>query len=222
VRKMSDEELRRLFAEKAGRFSMDPALPTAVVRRARARLLAGATGAAVAILMAVAVSAVGGAGPPSPPSDAAPDAVRMVAYVTADDPTDVNGPAQGSGEAASLRQFASCMRGRGFVVHDPILTDEGWTIPVPARPPDTPAWREAAFVRCRPPHVHLTGDLVLGGRTDAEIDAFGECMRRQGYDLPQPSRDGNEHVFDLRETGFDTDADAFHRAAMVTCAPGLP
>ncbi len=86
-------------------------------------------------------------------------------------------------------------------------------------PENTPGWREAAFVTCRPANVHLTGNLVLGGRTDAEFDAFTACMRRHGYDLAEPSHAGDEHIFDLRGTGFDTDSDAFHRAVFVACGP---
>jgi hypothetical protein len=147
--------------------------------------------------------------------------VRLVTYVSADDPPGREGPAGGPEDAASLRRFADCMRGAGFVVPDRVLSERGWTIPVEAEPEVTPAWREAAFVRCRPRNVHLSGNLVVGGRTEGEVDTFWECMRTEGYGLPPPERSGSEWVFDLRGSGFEVNTDPFVRAALVTCAPDL-
>jgi hypothetical protein len=192
------------------------------MRRARGRLVAGATGATVAVLVTVAAVVLGTPSTPPGPGPTQDRSVRLVAYLAPGDPTESEEPADDPADEASLQRFASCMRREGFSLADPRLTDGGWTIPMSGPPPDTPAWREAAIVVCRPPNVHLTGDLVLGGRTASEVEAFGACLRRQGYDLPEPSRDGDEHVFDLRGATFDSDSDGFRRAAMVTCAPGLP
>jgi hypothetical protein len=219
VRNVIDERLRELFREKAGDFEMDPALPPGVVRRAGRRLAAGVLGGA---LIATAAALAWTLGPgivgrsQEGQSRAAP--VRLVAYVNADEPSEAH-EGTGNHHPTSLRQFADCMQGAGFSVPDPVHTAEGWTIPVTQRPDDTPDWREAAFVTCRPANVHLTGDLVLGGRTEAEIEAFTACMRRRGYELAAHSRVGDAHRFDLRGTGFDTDSDAFHRAVFVACAP---
>lgn len=200
---------------------MDPAMPSGVVRRARRRVVRGFIGWASLLAAAVFVwnLSLGTVGRPEGGDRRAP-AVSLVAYVNADEPSEHHGGARGDQDPASLRRFAECMQGAGFSVPDPIRTDQGWTIPVTQRADDTPEWREAAFVTCRPANVHLTGDLVLGGRTEAEIEVFTSCMRRQGYELAAHSRAGDEHRFDLRGTGFDTDSDAFHRAVFAACGPG--
>lgn len=219
--KMVDERLRELFRQKARGFAMDPAMPSGVVRRARRRVATGLIGGASIVTAAVLLWTLGLGAVGRPEGDNARAAtVSLVAYVNADEPSENQREAEGDQDPASLLRFAECMQGAGFTVPAPVRTDQGWTIPVTQRPDDTPEWREAAFVSCRPANVHLTGDLVLGGRTEAEVEAFTACMRRQGYELAAPSRAGDEYTFDLRETGFDTDSDAFHRVVFVGCHPG--
>ena len=217
--KMVDKRLREVFREKARGFAMDPAMPSGVVRRARRRLATGLIGGASIVTAAVILWTLGLEAVGRPGGDARTATVSLVAYVNADEPSENPGEAGGDQDPASLRRFAECMQGAGFTVPDPVRTDQGWTIPVTQRSDDTHEWREAAFVSCRPANVHLTGNLVLGGRTDAEVEAFTACMRRQGYELAAPSRAGDEYTFDLRGTGFDTDSDAFHRAVFVGCHP---
>lgn len=199
---------------------MDQAMPPSVVRRARMRVATGLVGAASIVTAAVLLSTLGLGMVGRPEGGDRPAAtVSLVAYVNADEPYEDDGEAASDEDPASLRRFAECMQGAGFSVPDPVRTDQGWTIPVTQRPDDTPDWREAAFVTCRPANVHLTGNLILGGRTEAEIEGFTACMRRQGYELAAPSRGGDEYEFDLRGTGFDTDSDAFHRVVFVVCNP---
>jgi hypothetical protein len=51
------------------------------------------------------------------------------------------------------------------------------------------------------------------------------CMTRQGFDLPEPTKDGSgryasdEWQFDLTRTSVDTSTRAWNRAMFVTCAP---
>ncbi len=59
VRTMIDERLRELFREKAGGFVMDPAMPSAVVRRARRRVATALVWAASVVTAAVLVSVLG-------------------------------------------------------------------------------------------------------------------------------------------------------------------
>jgi hypothetical protein len=217
---MIDERLRELFREKANGFLMDPTMPSDVVRRARRRVATELVWGASVVTAAVLLSALGfGAIGRPQGGDGRAATVSLVAYVSADEPPEGQERAAGGENPASLRRFAECMREAGFGVPDPVRTERVWTIPMIQPPDDTPGWREAAFVTCRPANVHLTGNLVLGGRTEPEIDAFTACMWRRGYDLAVPSRAGDEYSFDLRGTGFDTDSDAFHRAVFVACGP---
>jgi hypothetical protein len=213
---MIDERLRELFQERAGGFVMDPAMPSGVVRRARRRVATGLVWGASVVTAAVLLSSLGSGGRPQE-NDGRADSVSLVAYVSMDEPPEGQEGAAGDQNPEGLRRFAQCMQEAGFSVPDPARTERGWTIPVVQPPDDTPRWREAAFVTCRPANVHLTGNLVLGGRSEAEIEVFTACMRRHGYELAAPSRAGDEYSFDLRGTGFDTDSDAFHRAVFVAC-----
>lgn len=218
---MIETRLRELLRQKASGVSMDPAMPPAVLRRLRRRVGLRLVGVA-SVLTAAALLWTLGVEIVRPPAgfEAQADTVRLVTYVNADDPSSGHEEAHGENGPQGLHHFARCMQGEGFSVPDPVITEQGWTIPVTQRPGDTPHWREAAFVTCRPHDVHLTGDLILGGKTVAEIERFAACMARAGYDLGPLERVGDEHRFDLRGTGFDTDSDAFHRAAFVTCGPG--
>lgn len=217
---MIDEEIRKLFQEKAADFTLDPSLPAGVTRRARRRVVRGlAGGVTVVVASATAlIITLGAVRPPAGGAGGEPTGatVDLVAYVNADEPTPEQ---QGSGEAdgSGLRHFADCMRQQGFVVPAPERTDEGWTIPVTQRPEDTPAWREAVFVACRPGNVRLDGEMVISGVSETTINTFTACMAGEGYSLPQPSQSGDEYRFDLRGTNFDTEADAWHRAVFVTC-----
>jgi hypothetical protein len=217
---MIDEEIRKLFQEKADEFTLGPTFPEAVTRRARRRVtrwLAGGTTVvmAAAVALALAVQSVrppaGGTG-----GDSTGATVDLVAYVSSDDPPSKE-QANDEGGGAGLRDFVDCMRQQGFDLPDPQRTDEGWTIPVTQRPEDTPAWREAVFVACRPGNLRLRGEMVIGGVTEATVNSFIACMGSEGYTLPEPSRSGDEYLFDLQGTGFDTEADAWHQAVFVTC-----
>lgn len=226
---MIDEELRRILYEKAASFGMSRSLPNGMVARVRRRLAQRVVGLIAAVTaVATAVVLVNGGEATSPilaGRNGRPimTAVRLVAYDEPSDRADPHPQADDTAGPGGLRRFAACMRDEGFDVPDPVHTDEGWSILVaPGEEiPSGPEWREAAFVTCRPADFSLSGDLVLGGRTSAEIDRFAACLRREGFDLPAPTRArGGEHVFDLRGTAIDTASDEWSRAVFVTCAPG--
>lgn len=218
---MIETRLRELLREKGSAFSMDPRMPPAILRRVRPRVGLRLVRVASLLTAAVLVSTLGVENARRPAGvDSQVDTVRLVTYINADDPSDGHHGASAKDDPQSLHQLRPVHADGGIQRSRPVRTEQGWTIPVTHRPDDTPDWREAAFVTCRPHDVHLTGDLILGGRTTAEIETFAACMRSAGYDLRAPVRDDDEHRFDLRGTGFDTDPDAFHRAAFVTCAPG--
>ena len=223
-----DEELRKLFREKAAGFRMGRSLPDGVTRSVRRRLIQRLAGLAAVVTVSVTtVALLGQGGPvrvpvPGGGGDRPTIAVRLLAH---DEPSDPKAHDPGAGDASeptSLRRFAACMRQEGFDVPDPVRTGEGWSIQVApgAEIPSGPAWREAAFVTCRPADFSLSGNLVLGGRTQAEIERFAACLGGEGFDLPAPIRTGDEHVFDLRGVAIDRASDAWSRAVFVTCAPG--
>jgi hypothetical protein len=79
-------------------------------------------------------------------------------------------------------------------------------------------------VNCGPLGGPLSGDLVVGGPRP-KLDRFISCMRRQGYELPAPTKDASGRYdidgwqFDLTRTSIDTSTRAWNRAMFVTCAP---
>lgn len=109
------------------------------------------------------------------------------------------------------------MRSQGFDVPDPTKQPGGgWSLIVPdpkARGLDfrSRKFREAEFVTCGPLGGPLSGDMVIGGPRP-KIDRFISCMSRQGYDLPEPTKDTcgsydiDEWQFNLTRTSIDTHA----------------
>ena len=214
-----EDELRDLLGSSAEGFEMDGTLPPRTLRRARARAFRAVSAVVVVVVIAagtVSVATLRGHPGPAGTTAGAP-VVTLVNYI--DDSTDADG--------TGLEQYAQCMRGQGFDVPDPVRTDDGWRILVPADSIDrsSPGWQEAAFVTCgltqfvdRP----LSGDLILGNRTPDQIAGFLTCMQAQGFDLPEPTqRADGQYVYDLQTTPIDTRSDAWNRALFVTCAfPG--
>jgi hypothetical protein len=156
--------------------------------------------------------------------------MKSVRYVLADPANEREGahPQTDDGPTITvneLREHARCMRAQGFDVPDPTRTSDGWAITVAAGRLDlnSPRLREAMLVTCGPLGGPLSGDLVLGGQSQQQIDRFVACMRSQGFDLPRPSRQPNgDHVFGLGRTSIDTSRPAWNRALFVTCSPSLP
>ncbi|MDP9343967.1 MAG: hypothetical protein M3Q23_18120 [Actinomycetota bacterium] len=213
-----EDELRDLLGTNAEGFEMDGTLPPRVLRRARARAFRAVSAVVVVAIVAGTVSVATLRGHPRGPArtTAGAPVVKLVNYI---DDSDADG--------AGLEQYAQCMRGQGFDVPDPVRTDDGWRILVPADSIDrsSPGWQEAAFVTCRLTQFvdrPLSGDLVLGDRTPAEIDGFLACMQAQGFDLPEPTKRADGlYRYDLQTTPIDTSSEAWNRALFVTCAfPG--
>jgi hypothetical protein len=94
-------------------------------------------------------------------------------------------------------------------------------------PREHSTWIRSGGGRRSPGHVpsarspRILGDLVLGGRTGSEVDAFTNCMRREGFPMPDPVWNGDEAVFKLEGTGIDVASNAGREAVFVTCAPGV-
>jgi hypothetical protein len=126
---------------------------------------------------------------------------------------------------AMLEKNVECMRGHGFDLPDPVETSDGWQVivedsrPLPSESPDPnlrKRWAEAVFVECR--LIDLSGDLVLGGRTRAQIERLTSCARERGFVLPAPkeTRPG-EFIFDLDAASPQWGSEAWYRTVFVTC-----
>jgi hypothetical protein len=237
--KASEPEIRELLHQRARQFWMAQQLPPAILRRARRKrsrtvMLAGAAVLAIGALGTLALRPA----PASNPGDHAAvgaasrsmptRALKSVSYVLADPTTGGETHAHTSDgptvTVKELREHARCMRAQGFDVPDPTRTSEGWAVIVDPGAVDlgSPQLREAMFVTCGPLGGPLTGDLVLGGLSQPQIDRFLACMRGRGFDLPRPRKQpGGDYLFDLRRTGIDTSRPAWNRALFVTCSPRL-
>jgi hypothetical protein len=238
--KASEPELRELLHQRAGQFSMAQQLPPDILDRARRKrsrtaVLAGTAVLAIGALGTVALSparapdrgdraTVGSASPST-----APRALKSLSYVLADPssggdahPHPSDGPTV---TVKELREHAQCMRTHGFDVPDPTRTPDGWAVIVQPRALDlgSPRLREAMFVTCGPLGGPLTGNLVLGGQSQPQIDRFMGCMRSRGFDLPRPRKQpSGDYLFDLSRTSIDTSRPAWNRALFATCSPQMP
>jgi hypothetical protein len=233
--KASEPELRELLRQRASQFSMAQQLPPDILRRARRRRSRAVvlTGAAVLAIGALGALSVRPAGAPergdrSAAPSTATRAMKSVSYVLADRAKEDAHPHTKDGPTITvneLREHARCMRAQGFDVPDPTRTSDGWAITAAPGVLDLNfSWfREAMMVTCGPLGGPLSGDLVLGGQSQQQIDRFVSCMRSQGFDIPRPSRQPNgDHVFDLGRTSIDTSRPEWNRALFVTCSPRMP
>ena len=124
---------------------------------------------------------------------------------------------------ARLKQHVACMRAHGVNVPDPVETPTGWTIPVKDPPfqQHQKAWRDAFFVSCR--LLEVSENLVLGGRTRAEIEKLLTCTRAHGFVLPDPTWNASgEAEFDLSKAQPAWGSDSWYRTVFVTCAGEPP
>jgi hypothetical protein len=235
----SEPELRELLHQRARQFSMAQQLPPAILRRARRKRSRTVVLAGVAVLAMGALGAV--ALRPAPASDPADRAavgaasrstpiraLKSVSYVLAD-PTIADTHAHTNDgptlTVKELREHARCMRAQGFDIPDPTRTAEGWAVKVDPGALDlgSSRLREAMFVTCGPLGGPLTGNLVLGGPSQQQIDRFLSCMRSRGFDLPRPRKQpSGDYLFDLSRTSIDTSRPAWNRALFVTCSPRMP
>jgi hypothetical protein len=221
---MKESELRALLRDMAERYSGANAIPPDILRQARSKLLLSVAAASVSVagvLLAGALLLQGPGHKPATQLTKLPLAMDLVDYY--DDGHHSDGESR---EEVHSREDAdrhvACMRRHGFDLPDPTLTDRGWSVLVDdprAFDTDSRAWREAAFVDCRPSPPPGPGNLIIGTELAAgkDISGFRECMRSQGFDLPIPERRGNEWVFDTSKSGLDFGSDRLHRALFVTC-----
>ena len=218
---MDLNELRDVLQKNANQMDLDGRIPHQIKRRARRRLaLAGTT----AVLTSIGLFAAGGllvtsSGrvQPSPPPDKIPVAIDLVDYYEATTNEEVS--------LEDVDRHVACMRSAGFDLPDPIRTETGWS--VIADDPEslgfnTPAWREAAFVTCRPaPPAGPPGDLVFGTSvmSEAGVEKFRSCMAAEGFELPTPRLSDGVWRFETSDGGIDFGDDAWNRAVFVTCLP---
>lgn len=247
----SEADVREMLKRRAGDCAMASVPSEAILRKGGRRKLrtvvvAGATMLAIAVLAGLSMalprggyrgldSAGGDDSTPGVTLSPSPTSgrLRLVDY-------SVRAPARRSEHAPAdtgptitlneLRRQADCMRSQGFDVPPPTRQPRGgWGIIVhdpKARGLDfrSRSFREAMFVTCGPLGGPLSGDLVIGG-PQPKMDRFMSCMRRQGFDLPEPTKDTtgsdqtDEWQFDLTRTTIDTSTPAWNRAMFVTCAP---
>jgi hypothetical protein len=222
VETMRDERsLQQMFQQLAAEFHMDEDLPGRVQAAIRRRLTGGLAGTAT-VMIAILMAGTGLVRAPAE-TEGTPTVRLMMAFINADDLGQSEGDGTGIGDRNDLLAFAGCMRGAGFEVPDPTLSGERWSIRVSRDRleewDDLTRWREAAFVTCRPRDLDLSGDLVISGISGAQVQEFAACMSEQGYPLPDAQRSSGHWTFDLNTVAFDTNADAWHRAALVTCGP---
>jgi hypothetical protein len=245
--KLPETDVREMLERRASSFVMPPAPTNEVLaragrRKARNALLASAATLVVAGLVALsvlplgvdqAVDRAGGAagsagGPPPAPTSGGLQLVDYVVRTPArDHPHSATGPKI---TVDDVRDHGACMRSHGFDVPEPTTQPGGgWAVTV-----DHPKahgltfgsrrFRQAWFVTCGPLGGPLSGDLVIGGPR-GKIDRFMGCMRRQGFHLPEPTKDSSgsndidEWQFDLTDTTIDTSTRAWNRAMFVVCAP---
>jgi hypothetical protein len=248
---LSETDVREMLERRASALDIAPVPSHATLRMARRRKVRHVVLASVTTLAAVALaghsvtvepasdqahdSAKGGdsvAGDPASPA-AAGGHLRLVDYaVHAPAPAKAH-PDSTTGPTITLddlRRHASCMRSQGFDVPKPAKQPGGgWAVILhPARARElsfgSRAFRTAWFVTCGPLGGPLSGDLIVGGPR-LKIDRFMSCMSREGFSLPEPTKDTSGHYdseewqFDLTRTSIDTSTPAWNRAMFVTCAP---
>jgi hypothetical protein len=223
-------ELRDVLQDNANRMNLAGRIPHQVKRRARRRLaLAGIT----AFLTAAGLFAAGsllvtfaGRAQPSPPPAKIPLAIDLADYYE-----DAHQGRQARTNEEVPREevdrHVACMRKAGFDLPDPTRTETGWSVVVEdpeALGFDTPAWREAAFVTCRPTPPPGAGDLVFGTSvmSEAGVEEFRSCMAAEGFELPAPRLSDGMWRFETSDGGIDFGDDAWNRAVFVICLSPEP
>jgi hypothetical protein len=222
-----EKHVQQMLRAKADGFALQKQRPERLLKQGRsrrARYLAGVALVAAAAMVGTALATRTGG------SQAAFAAFTLVDSGTKTRPShppagDSGGPAPNDAPItlAKLRQHAECMRAHGVNVPDPVETPTGWTIPVKDPPfqQHQKAWRDAFFVSCR--LLDVSENLVLGGRTRAEIEKLLTCTRAHGFVLPDPTWNASgEAEFDLSKAQPAWGSDSWYRTVFVTCAGEPP
>lgn len=132
-------------------------------------------------------------------------------------------PASAVDDREALLAFTDCMRERGIALADPVIEGDSVRLLPPEGEPLAPRERfEAAQRACR---EHLPAGLAnLGGAADpADTRAreegalrFADCVREQGFDLPDPRfADGRIVNWDPEALGVDLDDPEVRRVAQL-------
>ncbi len=216
---MDEKEVRTMLQRKADGFVPRERPAADLTRKARVRaarsIIVGCAVIVVAIPLAQLVQ-----GRLSPPDETAYAALVL----------EKRGPAARAeprehlhktrGETVTredLENHVICMRRYGIDLPEPVRTGDGWTILMERAPDERSVrWRAAAFVHCR--LFDFSDDLVLGGRSEAEVTAVIECVRAEGLTLPKPqSPSVGEFVFDLDAVDPPWGSRRWYQAIFVTC-----
>jgi hypothetical protein len=223
---MNENELRDLLRDRAKEIDLSDRIPQRVAGRARRRIAlsgiaAGLTSLVLLLGGGLLVTSLGRFQPPR--ATEVPLAIDLtdyyqVGYHEQGDRPDDNASRE------EIEQHVACMRRAGFDLPDPTRTESGWAILVEdpeALGFETRAWREAAFVTCRPPPPPGPGDMVFGKSvmSEAEVEDFRSCMAAEGFELPAPRLSEGMWRFDTSNGGIDFGDEAWNRAVFVTCFP---
>lgn len=216
---MNETDLRQLLSDKAEELTPSTPFPAARLR-ARRRRGAGLVALAASMSMLLGGVVVAGGRGQGEGTPVRPRAARNLV------PVDLAGYYEEDESPRSrdeVQAHVDCMREQGFDLPDPVRTDDGWMVYV--EDPDAlgvggPEWREAAFVTCRPAPPEGGGDLYMGSGPAAAIGDFRDCMRAQGFSLPEPRLEDGTWIFD--GDGLPFGDEAWARALFVTCWPAGP
>lgn len=111
-------------------------------------------------------------------------------------------------EESALFVFAQCMRDQGLEdFADPIIDGDG-KVEFPSKAADgTKDQFEPAFATCSPFLAGTSLGADKGGDEAAEavdrLVAFSECMRGEGFDMPDPDADASFPDFDKESAEFE-------------------
>ena len=121
--------------------------------------------------------------------------------------TTTAGTAHASSTEEAVLAFAECMRDAGIEdFEDPIIGEDG-SIEFPSKAEEkTKGLFEEVFAACE---SNLAGTSFSFGKSDGEaaeavdqLVAFSECMRAEGFDMPDPAPDGSFPDFDKESDEF--------------------
>jgi hypothetical protein len=224
---MNEKELRTMLQRKADAFVPRRRPAAELTRKARVRAARSIIAGFAVVVIAIPLAQLA-QGRLSPPDETAYAAlvVEKRALAKRAEPAEHHPdktrehPHKTRGETITredLENHANCMRRYGVDLPAPTKTGDGWTILMDRDPEERwPRWREAVFVHCR--LLDASDDLVLGGRSKAEVTELIACVRAEGLRLPEPQSSSAGFVFDLDAVDPPWGTKRWYQAIFVTCA----